>query len=163
MIATNRSNHGSHFGVGDVRAVPCHEKVDAVGSGYGNVKRVPRSLRGKRPRLDQVECEVARIVTDIQQRKGFERCKAVPGSLMISAGRLVDNDLRDESAETRKTGVPPIVGRSLMSGNNHIAARPGGVVAAMVVSRYTEDLMLRQMVFSTVFRGTAFGTRSQEA
>jgi hypothetical protein len=44
-------------------------------------------------------------------------------------GRLVDDNLRDENAETSEACVPPIACRCLMPRHNHITARASGIVA----------------------------------
>ncbi len=67
--------------------------MDTVRNRDGNVSGIFRSRAGNRPQIEQLLCEVGRILGRIEKGDGFERRQTGAGDSFIAGAGLGDNKL----------------------------------------------------------------------
>ena len=82
-----------HGGISNVLKVPRYKIMDSVRNGDGNMSGIFRSHVGDCPLIEQLLCEVRRILGRIEERDGFERRQTGAGGIFITDAGFGDNKL----------------------------------------------------------------------
>ncbi len=92
-LTTHPFDPRAHGGICDVPEVPRYKVVGAVRNRDGNVSGIFRRRAGHRPQMEQLLCEVGRILGRIEKGDRFERGQTGTGNGFIAGAGLGDNKL----------------------------------------------------------------------
>ena len=100
MSARQLFDLGPHDGISDVSKVPRYKIMNSVRNDDGNVSSIFRSRVGNRPQIEQLLCEVRRILGRVEERDSFERRQTGAGGIFITGAGFGDSQPSPSSSST---------------------------------------------------------------
>lgn len=98
----------SHFGIGDVAAVPSEQELGAMNGCHRDVGGVHACHGRHRTAIDQVAGQLQYIGGERKQRYPVKSIQPTLNCLAISGSCLANDDFRDSNGEARPTSTPPL-------------------------------------------------------
>src|SRR5450631_1869372 len=118
----------AHPRVGNVRAVPSQQEVDAVHRGDRDVERVGPRFGGKAPGRNEMAAERNRLCRYVENRRLPQRDQPPCRRIRVARASLIENELRHVEVEGL-AAVPPLDGYLLLGRADEIASWPRRQVA----------------------------------
>ena len=100
VLPTDLLDSSVHRGIGNVPEVPRHQKIDTIGDGDGDMRRIVRGSAWNRAKIDQRMREVLRIPCRIEKRHGFEPDAGGIGITRSGSG--------DDATRSNLSGTQPV-------------------------------------------------------
>lgn len=126
----NQSGHSrEELGIGDVRAVPGQEVVDAVDGSDSDVKGVRQGLGRKKVLRDDIEAELLRRLRQLENGDVGQQSHSARDGLRVAPAGFLDDERGHEKLEVPLARPPPVLSYLLVPGNDEVSRRSRGEVA----------------------------------